>query len=325
MKLITFSSTQAYRTCPRLYWQRYVLSYRPIRVDEALSFGTLIHRGLETILTSNWSAKQLYRFIWTTEATDFDRVKAAALLSGYMARWQDEPMQIVAVEQTFQMPLINPATGAASRTFQLAGKIDAIVVANGQLWVMEHKTSAQDISPGSQYWQQLCIDPQISTYILAAKELGHDAAGCIYDVLGKPRTKPHRATPPENRKYKKDGSLYANQRAEDETLEEYAGRLRNDIAADPERYYQRGEVVRLAAEEAEAQFDLWHTARMIRESELAGRWPRNTDGCFKYNRPCDFWPVCTGESSLEDRVRYKQDDNVHPELEDSNGTQTEAA
>ena len=36
-------------------------------------------------------------------------------------------------------------------------------------------------------------------------------AGSIYDVLVKPAIRPLRATPPEQRKAKKDGSLYAGQ------------------------------------------------------------------------------------------------------------------
>ena len=325
MKHLSHTSAQTYRVCPRAYEFRYVLGYRSIVVSEALTFGKLIHSGLELLLRSNWSTEELHQMIWSAEADDVDRVKAEVLLMGYCMRWSGEPLQIVEVEKAFRMPLTNPATGAASRTFELVGVIDAIVTSARLHWQMEHKTSAEDISPGSMYWQRLRIDPQISTYMLGAKALGYDVAGCIYDVIGKPRIKLYKATPSESRKYKRDGTLYASQRTDDELLEEFAERLRNEIADNPERYYQRGEVVRLADEEAEAQFDLWHTARMIRESELARRWPRNTGGCFKYNRPCDYWPVCTGETNLEDRARYKQGDNVHPESEDTNGSETAAA
>ena len=48
------------------------------------------------------------------------------MLVGYAARW-GKPTGVIAVEKQFRMQLINPETGAASRTFMLGGKVDAIV------------------------------------------------------------------------------------------------------------------------------------------------------------------------------------------------------
>lgn len=47
------------------------------------------------------------------------------MIIGYVARW-GAPRGIVSVEQQFEIDLINPETGAASRTFRMAGKFDAI-------------------------------------------------------------------------------------------------------------------------------------------------------------------------------------------------------
>lgn len=233
--------------------------------------------------------------------TDADLIKASVLLELYHARWCDEPLRPLAVEVEYRAPLINPATGAASRTFQRAGKIDVIVQDEaGRVWVMEHKTSSEDISPGSDYFDRLNIDGQISHYMAGARELGFDPAGCIYDVLARPRHAPLSATPLEARKYTKDGRLYASQRAEDETTDAFRSRLREALLAEPDSFLRRARIVRLKADLDDAAFDDWQTARAIREAKLAARWPRNPDACTRYGSRCSFWPVCTRTASLED-------------------------
>jgi hypothetical protein len=49
------------------------------------------------------------------------------MIRGYHARWSGDALEVVAIEREFVAPLVNPTTGAASRTFCLAGKLDAIV------------------------------------------------------------------------------------------------------------------------------------------------------------------------------------------------------
>jgi hypothetical protein len=50
------------------------------------------------------------------------------MLTGYFCFW-GPPQGIVSVEKQFEIDLINPATGAASKTYSLAGKWDAACLA----------------------------------------------------------------------------------------------------------------------------------------------------------------------------------------------------
>lgn len=326
LPLLTNSQLKTFRRCVREHYLAYDLGYRSLGEAEALRFGSLFHLGLETWWRALWaqqlgtsSSAPLTAAIeaMAPEALDeYDLVRAGALLQGYDARWCAEELEVLGVEIEFHAPLINPESGAPSRTFEVAGKLDAIVRKrdDGLVYIVEHKTSSEDIGVGSQYWQRLLLDSQISMYFAGARALGHDVAGCIYDVIGKPRHAPHKATPEEARKYTKQGALYANQRAVDETANEYRERLAAVIAAEPDRFYQRGTVVRLEAEERDAGHDNWQTARSLRESQLAGRYPRNPDGCVRYSRLCQFFGVCTGTASLEDPGMFRRVDNVHQEL-----------
>ena len=176
--------------------------------------------------------------------------------------------------------------------------------------VVEHKTTSSDITPGSSYWKRLTLDTQVSTYLGAEER----AEGMLYDVIRKPGIKPFKATPEADRKYTKAGTLYAAQRAEDETPEEYAERLRADISSDPNKYYARGIVVRLPHERIEAARDTWLVAGSIRESMRLDAWPRNPGACDAYGRTCDYWAVCAGETTIDDAARFRTAETAHEEL-----------
>lgn len=110
------------------------------------------------------------------------------------------------------------------------------------------------------------------------------------------------------------GKLYANLREHDETPGEFAKRLRDDIAAAPEKYFQRGLVVRLEQEELDAAKDAWELAREIRDSQLENRWPRNPEACETYGSFCPYWDVCTGATTIDDPLRFRDAASSHEEL-----------
>ena len=313
LPLITNSECGTYRRCPREHKFAYTLGVRSVETDAPLRFGTAIHHCLELVMKRRPvnlpDGKAFY------DADPYMAERMTAMIDGYTARWDRNEYEVLATEVQFDCPLVNPATGAASTKYALGGKIDAIVRdARGDVWIMEHKTSSVDITPGSQYWQRLRLDAQISTYLVGARALGFSPRGVLYDVLGKPGMRPLLATPVESRKYTKTSELYASQRYEDETPSEYGARIRAAIAADPNKYYVRGTVVRLADEEREAAEDVWYTAARIRESRRTGIAPRNPDACVRYGRICAYMPVCTGESDIDNPARYKRVDTVHQEL-----------
>jgi hypothetical protein len=336
--VITNSQMKAFRRCAREHQYSYTLGYRPAERAEALRFGTLLHLGLEAW----WKAPEGERLAHALAALDdgesdaYERARAAAMLRGYDARWCDEPYDVLAVEAEFYTALVNPETGAPSRTYGLGGKIDVLVSdrRDGLARLVEHKTSSEDISAGSDYWKRLLIDPQVSTYFAGGRALGHDIAECVYDVLGKPGQRPsavalrdadnskivldaggERVRTKDGKKWREtgDAALGYVLQTRPETPDEYHDRVLAAIAENPERYYQRGTVVRLEAEEADAAHDAWHTARLIREAELASRWPRNPDACVRYGRTCEFFGVCTGTATLDSQA-FRRTENPHEEL-----------
>lgn len=320
-RLISASSLRCFRACPRLYQYKYVMGYRPTVQAESLRIGSLLHKGLEgwwlaakdgvDVDLRLTAAEQAIR---QNSNDDYDIARVNALMAGYHYRWSGVAMTVIGVEVEYMVDLQNPATGASSRTFRHAGKIDAIAEINGERWVIEHKSSSSDITAGSFYWQQLRLDNQVSQYILAANLMGQDVVGCIYDVVKKPGLRPGKATPVESRRYTKNGKLDARQRLEDETPQAFSLRIIDEIAENPDKYYQRGQITLLEGDTEESSFDMWQTARTIRDSELAGRWPRNPASCMAYNRECEFFPCCTGAGSLDNPVNFRRKEKYHQEL-----------
>lgn len=330
LRVLTNSEMIVRRRCPREHHVAYELGYRPLGDVDVLRFGSMMHVGLEVW----WKGLGMDAAVEAAVlgATDpFEAAKVRVLLRGYDARWGGEDFDVVAVEREFRAPLINPASGAASRTFELGGKIDVLL----RRGLVEHKTTSEEIGLGSTYWRRLTLDSQVSTYYAGAKALGHEVDHCLYDVIRKPALRPaqvplvdddgvkivldldgNRVRTKDGRKWRQTGDAelgYVLQ-SRPETPEEYEARLTEEVAADPDKYFQRGEVVRLESEEREAQLDAWQLSRSIRDGQRLEAWPRNPDACLRYGRTCPYLDVCCGTASLDDETRFTRTEQVHQEL-----------
>ena len=325
LELFTDSRAKTFRRCQRehrlRYWERIIAT----ATADALQIGTVIHYGLEAwyrhpvhtrMMASLEAAREAAR---QSKLDAYDLAHAEALLEGYDEMYADElghRYEVLDVEAEFRTPLVNPDTGATSKTFQLAGKLYVIVYdrLEGRKKFIEHKSSGESIEQGSPYWARRRLDSQVSVYFAGAASLGHDCTACIYDVLGKTGLRPLKATPMESRKYKADGALYANQRTEDETPEAYKERIMEDMAKRPERYYQRREIVRLDDEMRQFAREIWVQAQTMRDARRLQIAPANPDACERFGKLCSFFPYCSGEASLDDVSRFRRIDWPHPEL-----------
>lgn len=320
--LLTVSRLRTWRDCRRKHHLRYHEGWRTVSDPDAIRFGSLIHIGLEAW----WEAEDGERAEEALRAIDgmgidaYEQGAADVLLTAYDLQWSADMdrYEVIAVEESFFAPLLNPETGAASRTWSLAGKIDGVIRDRtlDQTLILEHKTTverfADDADP---YWIKLGMDSQVSHYYLGAESLGHAPEGCLYDVLLRPRLQPLKATPPEKRKYKANGELYARQRAEDETPDEYAARVAADIEANPAKYFARRTIARTDKDIVEYLGDVWAEGRMIREAQLAERAPRNPESCHRFGT-CPFWDACAyGVDLAAHPESFERVDDVHPELE----------
>lgn len=370
MELLTNSRLSALARCPKMHYLRYEMGLRRIRLASPLRMGSAYHAGLEALNLGRTEAAVYdaatdgYRTApaWA-DPKDWavERETVANLIAGYIWRYKTAPLKIArtpdgkpAVELEFKFSLINPRTGRASRTFWLAGKIDAIVILpDGRLAVWECKTTSDDIGPDSDFWLQLRADPQISLYTIAARTLGFNVACVIYDVARKPAIRP-RQIPQLDSDGKKivldedglrvrrvnilksgkpgkshDEPIQSGSSAKGWVLQtktesptEYGIRLLADITEQPDRYYARREVPRLDDELQEFAAELWQRGKELRERQRAGRWFRTVSKWTCGN--CDYKHLCLEKIRVNPDapppVGYEFAESVHPELEQEEGT-----
>lgn len=337
--IATNSELGCLKRCERLHFYRYGLLRVPVRDAVALARGTAAHHFLEDVWTNEIPTQSIIPSDLRCVRIPEDPM-IRALCHGYLARYpqcktrESDTMKVIAVEKQMTFTIAEGIT--------VALKLDCLIELNDKRYIVEHKTSGLDTSIGADYWQALRLDTQISTYMLACKVNGIDVDGVLYDVLRKPALKPLKATPVADRQYtiakperknKKTGEitpaepsrLYANQRENDETDEEYYQRCMAAIAEEPDRYFIREKIHKTDAElqDAASELQVWaHRAfQNVALAEIIGSDTsrtkhllpvKNSTGCLKWGRLCEYFPVCSGAAQIES---IPVADKKHQELE----------
>ncbi len=161
------------------------------------------------------------------EAKEVERVTLLHALAGYRWHYGEQQESVVATEQYFSLPLLNPQTGHPVPDVFIKGRIDKLIeLANG-IAVKEHKSTSKSIDPDSTYWGHLNLDVQTTMYIYAARRMQMDewvrsgdagSGGPLintvkYDVYHKPTIRPKKLTQGDSKKFVADG-VYCGQKFE---------------------------------------------------------------------------------------------------------------
>lgn len=283
---------------------------------------------------------------WSDSTQAVIGLQVATIVGEYVDRFFDEDherFETKSVETEIVVDVVNPDTGRATPVFDHASKLDVLAFDRfeGKDVLIEHKSSSDDLTPGSPYWRRLNLDSQVSKYLLSLRQAGlHDVRSCLYDVAGKPGTKPKAVPSADVRKIAESGSFgglqvseptlaavreryEANKGAkggftgklhEEELLELYGLRLRGLIRSDPSKWFGRLMLSRTDDELTLYARELWELSADVRKARKSGISPRNCGSCWNFNRPCEFFDVCTGTVDVEDRSLFTREGSVHVEL-----------
>lgn len=264
--IASHSQLATFRRCPREHHHRYVDRIEAVGTAEPLVAGKRIHGALGAFHRGETSEP------WEA----LDKPLERALMRGYVARWAGSSLAVAQTDVTFTISIGG---------IRMVGELDAIGNYEGARMIVEHKTSSEDITPGSAYWRRVTTsDAQVSTYLYASAQLGLGAERILYDVLRK-------------------SALRGKKGETDAELEERAA---DDMAARPEHYFQRAEITRLADEHAAFERDIAGTVRLLQATvDDAQPAPRNPDSCHKFGRECDFYSVCFSGGSINDDSRFR--------------------
>jgi hypothetical protein len=299
--ITTYSMWSLFRNCRMACKWRYIDELVPLTRDPNLYFGSVIHDCLEI-----WHGRRdLSKVIDHIDRTYANRAQnedqkadwhlATAMMRAYAAHYPAEEFEVIALERTFQGPIVNPATGAASRSFVLAGKVDGIVSQDGQYYLLEHKTASQ-IDAG--YLERLWTDFQIILYAgYLEQSLGITVAGIIYNVLVKARLRQGKGETEAQYEARRAGLIAKSKtgktsarRKMPEDDESFQSRLQ-DKYADPGMFHR--EVLFISQDQfAELRKELWELTKALLDARRRNTFYRNTGFCFHYGRPCAYFALC---------------------------------
>lgn len=344
MQLLTHSRMLSFKVCRQKHWFEYELGMRKSQDAKALRMGSAYHDALEKLACrySLDAALEVIhkRYDLMPESYDvnewlYERETLIRLVVGYHWRWEADEWEHLEAERSFQLPLILPNTGARSRTFKLAGKIDGIIrLPDGRLSVLEHKLLSEDLDADSPLWKRLLVDHQISLYVLAARQLGFAVDCVMYNVTRKPTIRPSAVPLLDDQGLKividQQGNRVPNPKggwrqtpSSEQGYElltrpmselEWGEKLSEDIQRRPHFYFHRREIARLDMELDRFREELADIATSIRDAQLHQRWYRTAtkDTCAW----CSFFGPCTSGWKEGDGI---PDDfailhDIHPEL-----------
>ena len=319
----TYSMWNLFRNCRKAAQWRYVLELVPLERDRHLSFGSLIHECLEVWHRSrdlagaldiidracaNRAQEEEQRRVWHL---------ATAMMRGYAARYAIEEFEVVELEKAFEGEIINPETGAASRSFMLAGKVDGIVRIGDDYFLLEHKTAA-GVDAG--YLERLWTDFQITVYAYyVERALGIRIAGVLYNVLVKARLQQSAGETEEEFEARraelvaksKTGKSSAKRRLP-ESDDEFQARLAAKYA-DPEMFHR--ETLYISRDQFNTlRAELWELTQAFLDARRRDVWYQNTSFCFQYGKPCPYFALCRSGGSPNVLENFYERRPPHEEL-----------
>ena len=297
----TYSMWRLFRNCRKACELRYFDELVPIERDGNLAFGSVIHNALES-----WhKERDLQKVVDLLDAAYPERIRdekqladwhlAQAMMAAYASHNAVENFDVVALEKSFEGPIINPETKAASRSFVLGGKVDGIVKEGDEYFLLEHKTASQiDAS----YLEKLWTDFQIILYAWYLEQtMGIKISGVIYNVLVKAKLRQSKGETEAEFEARR-AELIANsktgkssaKRKMPETDDEFRARLIEKYA-EPGMFHR--EVLYISRDQfEELRAELWELSQALLDARRRKAFYRNTSYCFQYNRPCAYYALC---------------------------------
>lgn len=151
---------------------------------------------------------------------EIERTILAVSFAGHCWLYQNDPVETLATEVPFRLPLHHPKTGLPLSVEDVlrVGKIDRVVRYAGHISIADYKSTSKSISADSDFWNHLNLDSQISMYAMATAEMAKaglltemgitpetEVAGAFYDVWAKPKIRPSKLSQAETKEFLENG------------------------------------------------------------------------------------------------------------------------
>jgi len=260
--------------------------------------------------------------------------KAKALLMAYNSHWKAASWRLTQPPATLSVPIVNPASGRRSRTFDFACPTGGLVRAHHEQFLLVQRITSHEIDlPDTLFWQGRLADTSVHATILAYCQQGIAVGGVMYDVLRRPEIRPRRipkgpqssSGQPEVgtlQEISHQGTYYGKSIVDPhavfaipedgrETPALFLQRLVADCRQRPHWYFQR-HVIRLQGNDLlRREAELWQTCHEIRSARRATVQNRNPRACVADHQPCEFLPICgSAEPSAASQWHHRSSSDV---------------
>lgn len=275
---ISHNATSIARGCWKKYYWTYDQGLVPRKKSTALTLGSIIHKAFELFYTGTFDSDVL-QFILAeykeelSKVDPFDREDLEISKYVAMGMWNYYPHKNLKefdeniAEKEFNIPF------GKLRNIRFKGRMDGLIKLNGKWWVRETKTSG--LTP-RQFAGRMGTSSQATGYVYAAKRLGYDVQGVMYDVIKKPLIR----------------------KGVFDTVDTYGHRIMDDYMKDgalnhnDRKFYSRHFIYRSPLELEQYIQDTEALIRDIRRHKRKGEWYRNMDQCWNFNTLCPFSKIC---------------------------------
>ena len=285
---ISASSGATYRECPRKYELAFLHQLTADGFNAPFFVGDMVHLGLEKFykrehpkiivedVQNALIAKMQGTFIPAEDmdGADKDVSIVIGMLIGYFKHYGPN-----------ELALWNPIHGsefgfrlkfsAHGVEIPFVGKIDMIATnsKDGQLWMVEHKTTGLSTNEYLTKWH---MGMQPHGYVWAGRRL-HAAgilptrpSGCMINVIKKPGIRLKKT----------------------ETQDQFNLRLTQEYLDNPDKYFAREWIPIGDREIAWFEQQLAEWIRRMQHDARIGFFPQNTDACHSHFGACRMFPIC---------------------------------
>lgn len=188
MKKFSVSEANDFKACPRLYYYKHVCGWEQVNKPSWLAKGSAYDKLLE-----NWDILGFEKALETIPElfpNPYEAVDAEYVLRLYNEKFQDAPMRPVTFDNKQGNQLGfgldfkgNEVTGAVE--YRVTGYLDKLSSVEGELEVVERKTTSEAIEPNSPFWLKWSMDPQTKNYVWYLRAMGARAGWVTVEVIRK--------------------------------------------------------------------------------------------------------------------------------------------
>jgi len=320
---LSASKINCFISCRRKYFLRYVENLVPIKTSQIMGEGSLFHHGAALMFDlmkkcGDSSYDPSFDVVAqsvreTAQEYELDEYSAESVVESLFAFCRSDIFGRLKVTET------EKHVKTAVNGTHIHGYFDALgtVRVNDSLEVPVIVELKRRKQVTERVVQHTAYQYQPALYSLIAREMGIKNMGVLYLNMKACPLTPYVKTPDEDIKYKKDGEPYAWVKLEDESVREFAARVRQwyEECEDPVVHHldRRNE-----SQTRDVIKDIGNVKRDMVNASKRDSYYRNPNCCSVM--PCEFASICL-EDTQELRAGCFCGGNVFPVEETQEGTQ----